>query len=344
MYDKLTNDVYVIAEMSANHAGALENALKIVRMAKEAGADCLKIQTYTPDTMTIPCEKEWFQIHGGLWDGRTLYDLYQEAATPWEWQEAIKEECDRVGIDFLSTPFDPSAVDFLERLQVPFYKVASFELVDIPLIEYVASKGKPVILSCGMGSAEEISEAVAACKRQGNEQIILLKCCSEYPAEYSNMNLATIPDMQDQFGLPVGISDHSLGSLAAVVGVSLGACIVEKHFCLSRAIPSPDAAFSMEPEEMRRMIQDVRLARQIRGEVSYGPTDQEQASLVFRRSIFAVDDIRPGELFTPENIRVIRPGYGAPPKYYAALLGRPANRSYHSGDPIRWNPEGWEEV
>lgn len=338
MFDKLKDRVYVIAEMSANHGGKLDNALKIVHAAKEAGADCLKIQTYTPDTMTIPCQKELFQIHGGLWDGYTLYDLYREAATPWEWQKTIKEACDEVGIDFLSTPFDPSAVDFLESLGVPFYKVASFELVDIPLIEYVASKGKPVILSCGMGSIEEITDAVDACKRQGNEQIILLKCCSEYPANNSDLNLATIPDMKRRFGLPVGLSDHSLGSLAAVVGVSLGACIVEKHFCLDRSLPSPDAAFSMEPAEMKQMIQEIRMATQLKGEVIYSRTEREKESLIFRRSIFAVKDIQAGETFTRENIRIIRPGYGAMPKYYPTLLGRTADRAYQTGDPIQFDP------
>lgn len=336
MFDKLKDHVYVIAEMSANHGGKLEQALQIVRAAKEAGADCLKIQTYTPDTMTISSQKEWFQIHGGLWDGYTLYDLYREASTPWEWQKTIKDACDSVGIDFLSTPFDISAVDFLETLEVPFYKVASFELVDLPLIEYVASKGKPVILSCGMGSVAEISDAIAACRRQGNEQIILLKCCSEYPANPADLNLATISDMKQRFGLPVGLSDHSLGSLAAVVGVSLGACVVEKHVCLDRQMPSPDAAFSMEPAELKQMIQDIRLAAQMRGTVNYALTDREKQSLVFRRSIFAVKEIRVGEPFTKENIRVIRPGYGAPPKYYPLLLGRRAERPYEAGDPIQW--------
>lgn len=344
MYDKLKDHIYVIGEMSANHAGKLDNALALVHAAKEAGADCLKVQTYTPDTMTIPCEREHFQIHGGLWDGRTLYDLYREAATPWRWQETIKKECDAVGIDFLSTPFDTTAVDLLEDLGATFYKVASFELVDIPLIEYVASKGKPVILSCGLGSVEEIEEAVAACRRRGNEQIVLLKCCSEYPASFGDMNLATIPDMRARFGLPVGLSDHSLGSLAAVVGASLGACIVEKHLCLDRSIPSPDAAFSMEPEELRQMIRDIRLATQIRGTVRYDLTEKEQSSLVFRRSIFAVSNICAGEPFTPQNIRVIRPGYGAKPKHYPALLGRVSDRDYQRGDPIHWPPGDGEEI
>ena len=246
--DKIYNkDVYIIAEMSANHAGKLENALEIVRAAKKAGADCVKIQTYTADTLTIQCDNEYFRIKGGLWDGKTLYDLYQQAHTPKQWHQAIKDECSRVGVDFLSTPFDNSAVDFLEELGVEFYKIASFELVDIPLIEYVASKGKPVIMSCGMASPKEISEALEAVYSQGNHDVVLLKCCSEYPANYDDMNLATIIDMKERYSVPVGLSDHSMGSIAAVAAVCLGACVVEKHFCISREIENPDCEFSMEP-------------------------------------------------------------------------------------------------
>ena len=303
LWDKLAaNQVYVIAEMSANHAGKLENALEIVRQAAKAGADCVKIQTYTADTMTIDCDNEYFQIKGGLWDGYKLYDLYREAGTPWEWQGRIKEECAACGVDFLSTPFDRTAVDFLESIGCEAYKIASFELVDIPLIEYAASKGKPMIISCGMGSVEEIQDAVDACRRQGNDKIVLLKCCSEYPANYSDMNLATIPDMRERFGVPVGLSDHSMGSIAAVAGVSLGAQVVEKHFCLSRAIKNPDCEFSMEPEEFAEMVRDARSAAQIRGRVSYELTESEKASTAFRRSIFAVRDIQEGEEFTAENI------------------------------------------
>lgn len=334
LYEKLTGGVYVIAEMSANHAGSLDNALKIVRAAKRAGADCLKIQTYTADTITIDCDNEYFRIKGGLWDGYKLYDLYKEAGTPWEWHEAIKAECEKEGLDFLSTPFDHTAVDFLEDLGVQFYKIASFELVDIPLIEYAAAKGKPMVISCGMGSPEEIQDAVDACKRQGNDQIVLLKCCSEYPAPYEDMNIATIPDMKTRFGVPVGLSDHSMGSIGAVVGVSLGACVVEKHFCLSRAIKNPDSAFSMEPEEFATMVRDIRAAAQIRGRVSYELTESEKASTVFRRSIFAIRDIAEGEPFTRENVRVIRPSNGIAPKHYAQLLAKSAKRTYTAGNPI----------
>ena len=332
--------VYIIAEMSANHAGRLENALEIVRQAAQSGADCVKIQTYTADTMTIDCDNEYFRIKGGLWDGYKLYDLYREAATPWDWQAEIRQQCEACGIDFLSTPFDHTAVDFLEGLGCEAYKIASFELVDIPLIEYTASKGKPMILSCGMGTIEEIQDAVNACKRQNNHQIVLLKCCSEYPANYKNMNLATIADMKERFELPVGLSDHSMGTLGAVVGVSLGACVVEKHFCLNRELNSADSKFSMEPMEFAAMVKDVRSVAQIRGQVCYERTDAERASMVFRRSVFAVKDIACGELFTGENIRVIRPGFGMPPKAYHKLLGTRAVKDYLLGEPVLGEPGG----
>lgn len=324
---------YVIAEMSANHAGKLENALEIVRQAAQAGADCVKIQTYTADTITIDCDSEYFQIHGGLWDGYKLYDLYKDAGTPWEWQERIKRECEVCGVDFLSTPFDPTAVDFLEGIGCEAYKIASFELVDIPLIECAASKGKPMILSCGMGSVEEIQDALDACHRVGNNQVVLLKCCSEYPANWEDMHLANIPDMTQRFQVPVGLSDHSMGSLAAVVGVSLGACVVEKHVCLSRAIKNPDSEFSMEIAEFAQMVRDIRAAEEICGSTFYGPTPGE-TDVKFRRSLFAVRDIKAGEPFTTENVRSIRPGQGLAPKYYAMILGRAAERAICRGEPI----------
>lgn len=326
---------YVIAEMSANHAGRLENALAIVEAAAESGADCLKVQTYTADTITIDCDKPDFQIHdGGLWDGRVLHDLYEEASMPWDWQPVIKEECERRGLDFLSTPFDRTAVDFMESMGCDMYKIASFELVDIPLIEYAASKGRPMIVSCGMGSVAEIQDAVDACHRAGNDQVVLLKCCSEYPANWPDMHLANIPDMRERFGTRVGLSDHSTGHLAAVVGVSMGACVVEKHFCLDRAIKNPDSEFSMEPAEFREMVRAIRDVEAIRGDVSYGPSPREEASLAFRRSLYAVEDIAPGEPFTQDNVRSIRPSHGLEPKHYASLMGRPAKRAYGFGDPI----------
>jgi pseudaminic acid synthase len=337
LLDKIQNGVYFIAEMSANHAGKLENALEIVRAAKDAGADCLKIQTYTPDTMTIDCDRDYFKIKGGLWDGYKLYDLYKDAYTPWEWHNPIKDECEKHGLDFLSTPFDNTAVDFLEDLGVAFYKIASFELVDIPLIEYTASKGKPMVISCGMGSVDEIQDAVNACKSQGNEQIILLKCTSEYPANYANMNLALISDMQRRFGVKIGLSDHSMGVVAPIVAVTLGACVIEKHFCLSRQIKNPDSDFSLEPHEFREMVDGVNAAISARGKVDYSLTESEKASTVFRRSVFAVEDICAGDVFTDMNIRVIRPGYGAKPKHYNALIGTSATKSHLRGEPVDEN-------
>jgi len=327
-------EVYIIAEMSANHAGNLENAIEIIHEAKNAGADCLKIQTYTPDTMTIPCNNEYFCINGGLWHGSTLYDLYRNAYTPWEWHTIIRDECKKVDLDFLSTPFDTTAVDFLEEVGVDFYKISSFELVDIPLIEYVAAKGKPIIMSCGMASTEEIEEAIEAACSKGNNNVVLLKCCSEYPANYADMNLSTITDMKKRFSLPVGISDHSFGSMGAVVAVSLGACVVEKHFCISREIENPDCKFSMEPNEFARMVKDVHIAKRTLGEVSYNISECEKSSLVFRRSIFAVKDIEKGDKFNKDNIKIIRPGYGLKPKHYNDLLELKCSKPIKKGEPI----------
>ena len=335
LFKKITNDqVYFIAEMSANHGGSLENALEIVRRAKEAGADCLKIQTYTADSMTLNSNDPDFQISGGLWDGYNLYRLYEYAATPYDWHKAIMEECKRVDIDFLSTPFDKSSTDFLEELGVEAYKIASYELVDIPLIRHVASKGKPMIISTGMGSIEEIQECVDACKEAGNNQIVLLKCCSEYPAPWADMHLGNIPDMRERFGVPIGLSDHSEGSLGAVVGVSLGACVVEKHVKLD-GVESADSKFSMTMDEFAQMVKDVRNAKMIASGPCYELTEGEKASTVFRRSLFAVKDIKAGEEFTAENIRSIRPGYGLPPKYYSSLIGKKSKRDIGYGEPLR---------
>lgn len=336
LWEKINNgQTYVIAEMSANHAGKLENALEIVRQAALAGADCVKIQTYTADTITIDCDNEYFQIHGGLWDGYKLYDLYKDAGTPWEWQERIKQECETCGVDFLSTPFDHTAVDFLEGIGCEAYKIASFELVDIPLIEYTAAKGKPMILSCGMGSIEEIQDALDACRRTGNEQVVLLKCCSEYPAKWEDMHLSNIPDMVQRFQVPVGLSDHSMGSLAAVVGVSLGACVVEKHVCLSREIKNPDSEFSLEMPEFTRMVRDIRAVEQIYGKVQYGPLPSER-NVIFRRSLFAVRDIKKGEMFTTENVRSIRPGQGLTPVIICDILEKRASKDIQAGTPLKW--------
>lgn len=325
---------YIIAEMSANHAGDINLAKQIIRKAKECGADCIKIQTYTPDTMTIDCDNEYFAIKGGTWDGENLYNLYSKAYTPWEWQAELKAEAEKVGLDFFSTPFDKTSVDFLESIGVEFYKIASFELVDIPLIKYVASKGKPMIISTGMGSFEEIKDAIDAVHSAGNNNIALLKCSSAYPAVPDDMNLKTMQHMSESFDVPVGLSDHSLGSIGAVTAVAMGACIVEKHFCLSREIKNPDSSFSMEPEEFKKMVEDIRTAERAKGVVSYECSESEKGSLVFRRSIFAVKDIKKGEMFTEENIRVIRPGYGMKPKYYEDILGKVAMRDIKRGTPM----------
>ena len=335
VFEKIkNNEVYVIAEMSANHGGSLDTALRIVREAAAAGADCLKIQTYTADSITIDCDTEDFQIHGGLWDGYKLYDLYTDAGTPYEWQGRIKEECDKCGIDFLSTPFDNAAVDFLEGIGCEAYKIASFELVDIPLIEYAASKGKPMIISCGMSTTEEIKDAVDACHRAGNDQIVLLKCCSEYPANWKDMHIANIPDMIKRFNVPVGLSDHSAGSIAAVVAVSMGASVVEKHVKID-GIESADSKFSMPMDEFAEMVKAVRDARIISGTVQYGSTAGEQGNLKFRRSLFAVKDIKEGEEITLENVRSIRPSTGLEPKYLSKILGKKAKHDIPFGAPLK---------
>ncbi len=334
LYEKMKTGTYIIAEMSANHAGKIENAFRIIEEAKKAGADCVKIQTYTADTLTIDCDSEAYRIKGGLWDGYNYYQLYQEAYTPWEWQPALKAKCEEAGVDFLSTPFDRTAVDFLEDMGTEFYKIASFELVDIPLIEYTAGKGKPMIISCGMGSVEEIEEALAARRRQRNEQIVLLKCCSQYPAKYEDMNLSVISDMQKRFGVPIGLSDHSMGSLAPVAAVSLGAKVIEKHVCLSRKIENPDAGFSMEIEEFAKMVEDVRNTEKMLGQPTYELTEHEKTGLSIRRSLAAVKPIAQGEVFTAENVRSIRPAIGIKPKYYPALLGKKAKKDYAYGEPI----------
>ncbi len=327
---------YIIAEMSANHAGSLERAKEIVHAAKEAGANCLKIQTYTPDTITIDCDNPYFQIGGGTWAGENLYGLYGKAYTPWEWQPVIKEEAEKAGIDFLSTPFDSTAVDFLEEMGILFYKIASFELVDLPLLSYVASKGKPIIMSTGMATQEEIEESVDAIYRTGNRQLALLKCSSAYPADPAQMNLRTIPDLRERFGVVAGLSDHSMGSLSAATSVALGGSIIEKHFCLGREIENPDSSFSMTPEEFAGMVRDVRAVETAMGQVFYGPMEQEKENLKFRRSIFVTRDVRAGEVLDADHIRVIRPSDGLAPKYYGEVLGRRAACDIARGTPLTW--------
>lgn len=328
---------YIIAEMSANHAGDICRAIDIIHAAKKSGADCIKIQTYTPDTMTIDCDKEYFQINTGTWKGENLYKLYRKAYTPWEWQKRLKDEAEMLGLDFLSTPFDRTSVDFLEELGVCFYKIASFELTDIPLIRYIASKDKPIILSTGMATLGEIEEAVAAIRKGGNERLCLLKCSSAYPAVPDDMNLKTIKHMEDTFGVPVGLSDHSLGSVGAITAVALGAKVIEKHFCISRDIENPDASFSMEPQEFKQMVDDIRSVERAIGRVSYEVSPREETNRLFRRSIFVVKDIKEGDIFTEENIRIIRPGHGMEPKYYDDILSKKAAKDIERGTPLKWN-------
>lgn len=340
LYKKIKEKAYIVAEMSANHAGSLERAKEIIRIARESGADCIKIQTYTPDTMTINCDKPYFRISHGTWAGENLYHLYERAYTPWSWQKELKEEADRVGIDFFSTPFDRTAVDFLESIGVECYKIASFELTDIPLIQYVASKGKPVVLSTGMACLGEIEAAVQAVYSQNNKQAVLLHCASAYPAITDSMNLRTMVNMRDTFQVPVGLSDHSMGSIGAVAAIALGACMIEKHFCLGREIENPDASFSMNPKEFRQMVSDIRQAEKAIGKVWYGPTEQEKDSLDFRRSVFCVADIKKGERITEENIRIIRPGFGAAPRYFLEMLGQSALCDIERGTPLKMDMIG----
>ena len=329
--------VYVVAELSANHRQKYDEAVKLIKAAKDAGADAVKLQTYTPDTITIRSDAPEFRVSGGTpWDGKTLYELYNEAYTPWEWQPKLKKLADDLGIDLFSTPFDKTAVDFLEEMGVPAYKVASFELVDIPLIEYIASKGKPIIMSTGMATQAEIDESMQAARSAGASQIALLKCTSAYPAPPEDMNLRTIPDLVKKFGMPVGLSDHTLGIAVPVAAVALGACIIEKHFTLSRNVPSPDSAFSLEPEEFRAMVEAIRAAEKALGEVNYEVSEQEAKSRVFRRSLFVVKDMKAGEIFTAENVRSIRPGHGLPPKYLKEVLGKRAKEGIKRGTPLGW--------
>ena len=327
---------YIIAEMSANHAGSIERAKEMIHVAKEVGADCVKIQTYTADTMTIDCNNEYFNIGAGTWEGENLYSLYQKAYTPWEWQQELKDEADKAGIDFLSTPFDNTSVDFLEGLGMSFYKIASFELVDIPLLKYIASKGKPIIMSTGMGTLEEIEDAINAIYSEGNRKLAIMKCSSAYPAIAEQMNLSTITDMKKRFDIPVGLSDHSMGHFSAATAVAMGANIIEKHFCISRAIKNPDSTFSMEPDEFRAMVDYVREVEKAMGKVTYGVSKQEKTNANFRRSLFVVKDIKAGEELTSENIRSIRPAYGISPKYYSEVLGKKANKDILRGTPLKF--------
>ena len=328
---------YVIAELSANHQQDFGKAVALVHAAKAVGADAVKFQTYTADTITIASDRPEFRIgKGTIWEGRTLHDLYQEAFTSWEWQPKLKALADELGLDCFSSPFDFTAVDFLEKMDVPAWKIASFELVDLPLIRRVARTGKPVIISTGMASLEEIGEAVEAARGAGCEELALLKCTSSYPARFEEMNLRTIPDLAARFDVPVGLSDHSPGSAVPVAAVALGACIIEKHLILSRADGGPDAPFSLEPDEFKKLTADVRAAESALGRVSYEVSEKEAASRVFRRSLFAVKDIAAGEELTAQNVASIRPAHGLPPKVLDQVLGRRAAVAVERGTPLAW--------
>jgi pseudaminic acid synthase len=329
-----TSPVYVVAEMSANHNQSFEQAVLIVEAAKEAGADAVKLQTYTPDTLTVDCDNEYFRIKGSVWDGRNLYDLYAEAYTPWEWQPKLKEVADGLGLDLFSSPFDDTAVDFLEKMGVPAYKIASFELVDTGLLRRVASTGKPVMMSTGMARYAEIEEAVETLGQGGCTELALLKCNSGYPAPPEEMNLRTIPHMAESFQVPVGLSDHTLGIAVPVAAVALGACIIEKHFTLTRADRGPDSAFSLEPHEFRAMVDAVRVAEKSLGKVNYEATAHEVAGRAFRRSLFVVEDMKAGDVFTSKNVRSIRPGCGLAPKHLSEVLGQKAARDITRGTPL----------
>ena len=328
---------YVIAEISANHGQCFEQAVKIVEAAKESGADAIKLQTYTPDTLTLKSNREFFRIRGGtLWDGRTLYDLYSEAYMPWEWQPKLQKIATNLGLDLFSSPFDDTAVEFLEQMRIPAYKIASFEIVDLPLIRRIARTGKPVIMSTGMATLSEIEEAVLTFHKAEGEGLALLKCTSAYPALPEDVNLRTLPHLADAFQLPVGISDHTMGTAIPLAAVTLGACIVEKHFTLSRQIVGPDSVFSLEPHEFKEMVASIRITEKALGGVHYGLSAGEAKSQIFRRSLFVVADVKAGETFTPGNIRSIRPAHGLHTRYLETVLGRTATRDIYAGTPLSW--------
>ncbi|WP_020675717.1 pseudaminic acid synthase [Geopsychrobacter electrodiphilus] len=330
---------FIIAEMSGNHNNSLERALEIVEAAAKSGAHALKLQTYTADTMTLDIAEGEFFIEdpNSLWQGRTLYDLYQEAHTPWEWHKPIFDRCKELGIICFSTPFDATSVDFLEGLDVPCYKIASFENTDIPLIRKVAATGKPMIISTGMATIAELDETVRAVREAGCKDLILLKCTSTYPATPENTNLLTIPHMRDLFGCEVGLSDHTMGIGGAVAAVALGASVIEKHFTLRRADGGVDSTFSLEPQEIEALVIESERAWQSLGQISYGPTEKEKNSLVFRRSLYVVRDMMEGEFFTLENMRCIRPGLGLSPKVFDTLLGKRIKKSVKKGTPVSWD-------
>ncbi|OEE67942.1 pseudaminic acid synthase [Enterovibrio norvegicus FF-33] len=328
---------YVIAEMSANHNGSLERAFQTIEMAKRAGADAVKMQSYTADTITLNCASAEFQIKGGLWDGRTLYDLYQEAHTPFDWHKPLFDKARDVGITLFSTPFDFSAVDLLEDLNAPAYKIASFEAIDLPLIRYVAQTGKPMIISTGMANNDEIAEAVAMARDSGCKELVLLHCISAYPAPASQSHLRTISDLSSRFHTIGGLSDHTLGTTVSIAAVALGASVIEKHVTLSRNDPGPDSTFSLEPHELEALCRDTGIAWQALGQADYQLKDAEKANVQFRRSLYISDDIKAGDKFTAQNVRSVRPGFGLAPKYYDDVIGKTASADIAFGTALRWD-------
>jgi pseudaminic acid synthase len=330
--------VYIVAELSANHNHDFEQAVRLVQACKESGADAVKVQTYTPDTITIRSEQEYFQIRGGTpWDGRTLHELYGEACMPWHWQPKLKQVAEDLELDFFSSAFDETAVDFLENMGVPAHKLASCELVDIPLLQKMSQTGKPLIISTGMATIEEIKEAVETARQAGAGQIALLRCTSAYPALPSEMNLRTIPELARRFNVPVGLSDHTMDIAVPITAVALGACIIEKHFTLSRSLKGPDSAFSLEPAEFKAMVEAVRVAEKALGEIHFGLTESERSSRVFRRSLFVVQAVRQGETFNEENVRSIRPGHGLHTRHLRQIVGQRAACDIERGTPLSWD-------
>ena len=331
----MKNKTFIIAELSANHNGDINVALETIRAAKRSGADAIKLQTYTADTLTIDCKNEYFQInHGTAWDGEYLYDLYKRAFTPWEWHEEIYKVANEEGLICFSSPFDSTAVDFLEKLDSPIYKIASFEIQDIPLIEYAASKGKPMIISTGIAEIDDIELAIEACKKVGNTDITILKCTSAYPADPKDANLLTIPDIVNRFGVKSGLSDHTLGTQAPAIAVALGASVIEKHFILDKSIGGPDAHFSLDEKEFKQMVDAVRLTEKLMGKADYEMTKKKKKSRQFSRSLFVVEDVKKGDVLTKENIRSIRPGFGMHPMYFSELIGKKFKKDIKRGTPM----------